>query len=97
MDQLQMIFTCICEPMGDFFHTIFFCCGKRFRCQICGIRFKHLSQLSRHIKDEHDEIFSFGSSDDFKRANNKLYARVITNHFNPDNTNNFISPNSTMV
>lgn len=74
---LQTIFKCIFEPISDLFHTIFFCCGKRFRCQICGIRYIYLNQLSKHIKDKHNEIFSFGSYDDFKKDNKKLYTKYL--------------------
>jgi uncharacterized C2H2 Zn-finger protein len=79
LGHLQMMASCICEPCYDFFHTICFCCGKRFRCQICGVRFKRLNQLSRHIRDQHDEVFSFGTASEFKRDDNKLYAKINTN------------------
>ena len=34
--------------------------------------FKYLNNLSRHIRDKHYEVFSFGSSYDFTRDNKKI-------------------------
>lgn len=74
--QLQMAFTCISEPCYDLLNTVFFCCGKRY---------KRICQISRYIKEEHDEVFSFGSAEGFKRNEKKIYSRVCTNYFKPDN------------
>ena len=86
MDHIQMAFDCISEPCCDLLNTIFFCCGKRHRCKICGLRYKRLCQLSSHVKYEHNEVFSFGSSKEFKRNNSKLYARVNTHHHNSEHS-----------
>ena len=54
-----MAFECLTTPLFDCLHNVFFCFGKKFRCDICNQRFKHKINLSEHIKISHSEIFVF--------------------------------------
>lgn len=52
---------CLLEFILDLFHYFCFCfyCRKKYKCDICGSRFKKNIYLSRHINSEHNHIFSF--------------------------------------
>lgn len=54
-----MAFECLTTPIFDCIFNVFFCFGKKFRCDICNKRFKHRSLLAEHIKYSHSEIFVF--------------------------------------
>ncbi len=59
---IEMACECLTIPFIDCLHYIFFCCGKKFRCDICNTRFKHKLHLAEHIKYAHPEIFSFNET-----------------------------------
>lgn len=76
VENAKMAFRCVCDPLSDLVHIMFFCCGKKHRCQICGIRFKNISRLSKHIRDDHKEIFSFGTSIELTKNRQRLYSKI---------------------
>ena len=54
-----MAYECLITPLFDCLYNIFFCFGKKFRCDICNQRFKHKYNLVEHIRLYHSEIFVF--------------------------------------
>ena len=54
-----MAFECLTTPLFDCLYKVFFCFGKKFRCDICNQRFKHKINLVEHIRLSHSEIFVF--------------------------------------
>lgn len=54
-----MAYECLTIPIIDCLHYIFFCYGKKFRCDICNKRFNYKLDLVDHIKYTHSEIFVF--------------------------------------
>lgn len=58
-NNFSQAFDCLTTPLCDCLNWIFFCCGKKYRCDICNCRFRLSNELSRHIRDVHSEIFSF--------------------------------------
>lgn len=76
VENAKMAFKCVCVPVSDLFHNLFFCCGKRHKCQICSTRFKSISGLSTHIRNDHREIFSFGTSIELTRNHKKIYSKI---------------------
>ncbi len=54
-----MAFECLTIPLFDCLYNVFFCFGKKFRCDICNQRFKYKYHLAEHIKYSHSEIFVF--------------------------------------
>jgi len=59
LNNIWMAFECLITPLLDCLCRLFFCFGKKFRCDICNKRFKHKSLLAEHIKYYHSEIFVF--------------------------------------
>ncbi len=54
-----MAFECLTIPLFDCLYNVFFCFGKKYRCDICNLRFKYKYHLAEHIKYSHSEIFVF--------------------------------------
>jgi hypothetical protein len=59
LNNFWMAFECLTTPLFDCLHNVFFCFGKKFRCDICNQRFKYKYHLAEHIKYSHSEIFVF--------------------------------------
>jgi hypothetical protein len=65
---------CLFEFILDLFHYFCICCvcRKKYKCDICGIRFRRQLYLSEHIQDEHKHIFSFEDELDELQTNNPM-------------------------
>ena len=74
-----MAFGCLTTPLIDCFHRIFFCFGKKFRCDICNQRFKNKSILAEHIKYIHSEIFVFVEKYQEKKTLNTMNIHIKNN------------------
>jgi len=86
LNNIIRIFKCLCEPLISFFcktscflkksknFIFYFCGGYPYMCDICDKRFKSKSILSYHLKQNHHEIFSFGSS---YEINKKIYKKIM--------------------
>ena len=59
LNNFWMAFECLTTPLFDCLYKVFFCFGKKFRCDICDQRFKHKINLVEHIRLSHSEIFVF--------------------------------------
>jgi hypothetical protein len=59
LNNFWMAFECLTTPLFDCLYKVFFCFGKKFRCDICNQRFKYKYLLAEHIKYSHSEIFVF--------------------------------------
>lgn len=56
LNNFWIAYECLTIPLFD---CLYFCFGKKFRCDICNQRFKYKINLSEHIKISHSEIFVF--------------------------------------
>lgn len=65
---------CMCNNIVDLLYYMF-CCSRRYKCEICESRHRSRRQLREHIKYNHNEIFSFGQSSEFKNGQ-KLYDKI---------------------
>ena len=67
LNSIYQIFTCICDPVISGIYWICGCCFiNKFKCEICNTRFNSKTNLARHIRESHSEIYAWGSSKQFK-------------------------------